>query len=299
MSALTECADIYYKAYGVFSTECNRDRDQTLNAFYSYIDGLNRETGATSEVELAYGKDVAGALVSWRYYGLQQVVISHKWGASLALTACSKAASLLVPMPWPTWMVKLPNGLITLPDGFSTKEISHVLVHQAQADLVAYLPSDGNIFLGATHRVALTEAETPGNDAKLSEGVPAIFLMIRRIVFGIALALHEHRESSGQKPPVRGAQIQPKIKGNSVVANTTTLTKDVRVNLQHVVRECCRDGVAQPRGPLQTQTWVMGHQKVQHYGQGRLQSKIITIEPYLRGPDNAPVAVRNHVVVSE
>lgn len=49
-------------------------------------------------------------------------------------------------------------------------------------------------------------------------------------------------------------------------------------------------------GKLSTQHMVRGHYKMQRHGEGGAQRKWIHVEPYWRGDENAPIAVRSHVL---
>jgi hypothetical protein len=62
-------------------------------------------------------------------------------------------------------------------------------------------------------------------------------------------------------------------------------------------RERVREIVTGSRGPVTVQTFVRGHWKMQACGVGRLHRKHIHIEPYWRGPEEAPIVVRPHVIV--
>lgn len=68
--------------------------------------------------------------------------------------------------------------------------------------------------------------------------------------------------------------------------------------VQWDVREFVRNYVAtgRPGGRLGVQTLVRGHWKHQPCGPQSKERRFIHIEPHWRGPDNAPIAVRPHIL---
>jgi hypothetical protein len=68
------------------------------------------------------------------------------------------------------------------------------------------------------------------------------------------------------------------------------ITRDV----QHDMREAIRDFMSGNRKTLSVQTMVTGHWRWQPFGAGRTQVKHIFIEPFWRGPEDAPIALRRH-----
>ena len=65
-------------------------------------------------------------------------------------------------------------------------------------------------------------------------------------------------------------------------------TRPIAIDL----RNACREAMDKCHSPLSIQTLVCGHWKMQAYGPGREKRKHIHIEPYWRGPEDAPVALR-------
>ena len=75
------------------------------------------------------------------------------------------------------------------------------------------------------------------------------------------------------------------------------ITEPVTIDLVDHVRNYQLGGGKGKR--LELQHVVRGHRKLQHYGVGNLQSEIIWIEPYRRGPETAPMALRDVVLRTE
>jgi hypothetical protein len=78
------------------------------------------------------------------------------------------------------------------------------------------------------------------------------------------------------------------------------VTAPIEIDLVKVVRDCqLADGEARKRWSLNVQMMVVGHHKMQVCGKRRLERKYLWIKPYWRGPSDAPIAVRPHVLKDE
>ena len=72
---------------------------------------------------------------------------------------------------------------------------------------------------------------------------------------------------------------------------TFQLARDVKIDCRAAVRDYVRGLAAS--SPV-VQSLVRGHWKRQPHGPGGTERKTIFIEPYWRGPEEAPIAVRAH-----
>lgn len=70
------------------------------------------------------------------------------------------------------------------------------------------------------------------------------------------------------------------------------LTRDVKVD----VRQAVRDYLSGTGSSLTLQHLVRGHYKRQAHGKDLQERKWIHVEPYWRGPEDAPIALRSHVI---
>jgi len=80
---------------------------------------------------------------------------------------------------------------------------------------------------------------------------------------------------------------------------TFQLSRPVKVDCRsEVIAALERAAQGQPKGRAPSvQTLVRGHWKRQACGVGRAARRYIHVEPYWRGPEDAPIAVRSHVLV--
>jgi hypothetical protein len=114
---------------------------------------------------------------------------------------------------------------------------------------------------------------------------------LRRAFVGVMLEIMSPKSHAG-----RGGGTGGNRRGVGDQANATVVLR------RHVVVDC-RDWLENHlRGDddaerlLSVQTLVRGHWKRQRCGPGGAERRYMHIEPYWRGPEDAPIAVRPHVI---
>lgn len=115
---------------------------------------------------------------------------------------------------------------------------------------------------------------------------------MRRAFAGVVLELmspKRHGSNGEQKTHGRRKAEHPSD------ASTIVLRRDVVVDCRDWLENHLR-GDADAKRVISVQTLVRGHWKRQAYGPGASDRKYIHIEPYWRGPEDAPIAVRSHVL---
>ncbi len=257
---------------------------------------------------------------SWMRCGFPQVVPSHRLAASLAATSVPVEHAGEIAVPWSTFLILVPSG--TLPGGYDGKqedEVEGIWVTSAmstgsfEGDVH---PADGaemsvavaavhssKIALGSPHRgvsirrasdirglVALMGSES-GNSDTMAKSARRSLGMACHLALGIMLELDtpKMREQIGRGAPNKSKRrpgVEPK-------AWTFTLSRDVKVDVREAVRTYCLGGSG--KSPT-VQVLVRGHHKRQACGPGLSERKWIHIEPYWRGPEDAPIGVRSHVM---
>lgn len=115
--------------------------------------------------------------------------------------------------------------------------------------------------------------------------------MTFRLLLGVVLELTEHRPSEEHRRA--GTRTTKRNSLGEPVAWTYTLTRDVKVDC----RQAVRDYVEGRRSSAPSvQCLVRGHWKRQAHGPARSLRKFIFVEPYWRGPEDAPIATRSHIL---
>lgn len=221
----------------------------------------------------------------WYDLGLPRVVLGHKHAASLMCTTMHASDVPELVAPWSAFMLDVPGGLIQNLDGAAIDRVLVVDIEDGERERTAcafVIPSRADVPV-TTLLPSDSISELTGEN---SSGAPYEQLSARLIVGAVA-ELSSHRPAAESSPR---CQRKTDPRGNPVT-RTFELRRDVRVD--------CRPAVASyltgSRGTAPTvQVLVRGHWKRQRFGVGRANSEWRQIEPYWRGPEDAPIALRAH-----
>ena len=221
---------------------------------------------------------------SWFECGLPRVVLGHKHAASLMATHVAPELLGEIRPPWPVFVADIPPGLIEWRFENGTVEpLAHlfVAVFETEFRIVA-----------ATHRAAVAWLE----GRTLKQALAAIRkdpigALIARYAVGVCIEATQHRPvrqhaHGGRADVKRDARGLPRTR-------VFKLARNVLVDCRDAVRAYAR---GEKRGALSLQHFVRGHWKMQRCGALGLDRKFIHIEPYWRGPEDAPIALRSHVL---
>ncbi len=272
--------------------------------------------------------DLGAAIVAaydWARCGFPQLVPSTRLAASMMATHIDSALVPEIAIPWRTFGLVLPPGLMsdarcTAGDGNGNSPadaVAFVMVTRGESlatdlGLDVKRVSSGDF---GDHRVMIF-GERGGTGTFDFDGLHGLLntdrqeaadlireahvidtdardrrehLLFARLIMGLCIELDKKpgtRIAIGQGAPQTRA-----TKRGQPRPWTFELSRDVKVD--------CRDWIAsflrgEKRGPVSLQTMVRGHHKHQAHGPGGLERKWIHVEPYWRGPEEAPIAVRSH-----
>lgn len=168
----------------------------------------------------------------------------------------------------------------TMPWARKTKQfdsLSSLLEHREGPTVRVDLGPDGRL-----HEVGLIDEDRQSREDRVRVAMERAFAgVVLELMSPKAHGFGGHREGFA----VRGAELPS---GKS----TFVLTRDVVVD--------CRDWLVNHLRPdgasrlVNVQSLVRGHWKRQPYGPQGAERKYIHVEPYWRGPEDAPIAVRAH-----
>lgn len=232
----------------------------------------------------------------WFCLGLPRLVIGHRHAAAIMLTRVPADLIPEVRAPWDTFMVDVPDGLIDCPalTGMGVPD-SPTGTHSIRHAFVGRRDDEGIYVFGATrsHPVMYLRGESfPGLASLEGEGRAddRAYELLAKYVLGAAIEAGQYRpalaHAAGQRAVKRDHRGAP-------VTHTFTLTRDVRIDARRVVREYCAGAT---RTAPSVQSCVGGHWKMQPCGPRGAERKFIHVEPYWRGPADAPIALRSHVL---
>lgn len=258
---------------------------------FEYDELYSMYSGSVSHHDSAAPDDVkagfhATSALHWASCGFPRVVLSHRLAASLMCTSVDESN---VSFPWETFSIVVPTGLVTL-DGQTVHEVMFRREGAVGAVSLSWALTPPNAgFMVGKSLTGWTVNDAPG----LAPEKKAIDVLVR-LVLGVSVEL----DTSVYQELIQLGPPRPKLRkrGDGVpTCWTFKLTRDVNVDMREPLRQYLFGGKG--RSPT-VQIMVRGHHKRQPCGPGLSERKWIHIEPYWRGPEDAPIAVRSHLVNS-
>lgn len=268
------------------------------------ISQANREFTATM-----FGDDCAMKSIQadamWAQNGFPFVRITDaKWCASLCATSVPPELAEMIREPWSSFRVAIPQGLLSidLDDGSGDAEDCTRMMVSRDA-----IQEWTIVLFGETKMMHITGEKTSG----LCEEIPIektnitkdpgfrqtgrdgrVLRLACRLVLSICMSMAGEdsvaRKSVKRVPGNRRGVPEP-------VLRNYVLRPPVRVRTD--VRPAIKTYLSGKKGNAPSVQYVVrGHWKHQRSGPGGTERKFIHIEPYWRGPEDAPIAVRPHIL---
>ena len=249
-------------------------------------DDVSRWAGATAAIQ-------ACATMSWAKRGFPTIRVRPAMAAAFMLTDVPPAALDQVRLPWDSFAIDVPPGVV----GVDGDEVRHVVVwpttgNERCRSAVLYKYESGRtgtFGFGEPTDLASEELAPFGYVGQREDRVGTT---IRRLVLGVCIELSGY-------PPSRLVVGKPKIKPRHGKRGTPEawfleIARDVKTDCREEVIAFLRGGDgASPK----VQSFVRGHWKRQPCGPRMANRMWVHIEPYWRGPEDAPIAVRSHEFV--
>ena len=256
----------------------------------------------------------------WADQGFPVVKASPRFVAAALVTQASQELLASIEAPWRAFAIALPRSpellFLTDADG-QIHSVSHVLVYRA--DNPTHPGSDWSYFVASRDsadclwRVRIPNTLLCDSGSSLPDDNPlsplgstdetALFLAGRLIV-SVTSAM-THREMVSEVDREAHSRYTKRGKGRAFAQpaepRVWQITAPIEIDLTERVRqfqlgEEVQDAPHRQGKPLTLQSVVAGHWKMQPCGPRHSQRKSMWIQPYWRGPEDAPIAVRPHVV---
>lgn len=230
--------------------------------------------------------------LAWAECGFPQLTLSEKLAASLMSTSIPQEYVSEIELPWRCFGISYPPGLIGNHPGMilTLGSRSGRLLSSSFDDHGIGFDDESSITGYAEREVLRSErgGSTPENDPNWEGEETRRVLTRGRLLIGTCIEMatrpaikSQHQSRSG----IRRKHGEPRVW-------SYVLTRDVKCD----ARKFVRDYVAHGGRSLSVQTFVRGHYKQQPYGAEMALRKWIHVEPYWRGPEDAPIAIRTHRV---
>lgn len=220
------------------------------------------------------------AIAVWARHGLQTVSMPDKFAAALMATDVVGMTDEDVRMPWPSFMVHVPPGLI--------EGIEALLVSNCEGKvMVTALISARGFSLGISQNITEMCRESDAReDLRGSVGDSRLrsVVMARRLVINTCLEISTNPPAKGsawrhERSPASGRQFR--------VSRGVAIGRPLTIDCRRDVRDYI-SGTRQ--GAPAVQTLVRGHWRRQVHGPGNSLRKLMWIQPFYRG--DGPMLVR-------
>lgn len=290
-----------------------RDVVDDDNALYSRL-------MSQGDPRLAYGDGqiTALGLARWAQDGFPQVTMGHKFCAALLCTGVGEEALEHVRPPWRAFFIEVPNGMFYIDSEMigRTAEVQRILVtrikHATKGETwayVAYTDSTAALWrFGATTAELLPpiiegttafreflQRDSTAEDLTDRDG--RVSTLIGRLIINTCLALSDKAnvKQIGPGHKVHAAGRNKRTEREPVV-RTFQVGKPIKLDLRETVASFIQHG---DRAAPSVQVLVRGHYKTQRHGPKNSLTKVIWLEPYWRGPEDAPILTRPHEMSKE
>ncbi len=266
------------------------------NARKTVNDGIVRE-GAALAKAVALGHTPLPASFgphfaeTWADGGYSRIVTTHKFASALM---CSRVVGNDVSdihIPWMSFQVAVPNGLIVRPDNGEEYDRIACMVDGERSTMAMYSATGRTTWLLLVLPTSEIFAPDTGvdNEERIDDVTARVALLARRLVAGVLLTLDQTaslRGKSGSRGGERNVRDEPRHRVYSC-------GRPITVDCRPAVRQFLSGG---GKSPASVQTLVRGHYKRQVVGTGREGRKVVWIEPYWRGPEDAPILARPYKI---
>lgn len=244
-------------------------------------------------------QDLMFGAALWAEYAFPVLQLgSHKYAA--ALMATSIPSDIEIKPPWPSFVIEMPSDLLHTrdPNGHDEPiEIIHVVTYGDKWSIYAHSRSM-NLHLTrwlVEDMVEDREAQFITEGSVMDDRDNRTILLITRLVLSACLAASDptnvkqvgkHAQASDTKSSARGA---PAPQATRAFRVGKPIDLDVRPALQAFLS-------GERRSSPTVQWIVRGHWRNQAHGVGYADHRPKWIKPYRKGPEEAALNIRPHVI---
>jgi len=115
-------------------------------------------------------------------------------------------------------------------------------------------------------------------------------VLAKRLIAGLILSMSNADNFKSRSVPARNGT-KKREAGVEPAHRVTMIGRPISIDCRASVRTYL-EGTSKKHAPPSVQTLVRGHHKRQVIGVGRRNRKVIWVEPYWRGPEDAPILTK-------
>lgn len=273
------------------------------------LDRLKNTVGkrvSNSEVHSLEGVCLLLCSARWVQQGSPTIILDDLLAASLMATDIGLESAELIEPPWKAFSIEIPPGLITYDFDTKVKSYQRILVQRASYDNGHHQwlywvkeetenEGDPGIFAKATTKKMILD-DWNLVDQLNSQQSRAAYL-VGRLILGLCLALSDPTTTSlREQKRSKGRGNRFRTPHNNPDPRNFIVGRPITVDCRPAIRDFMT-GVSKKSSSINVQTLVRGHWKHQAHGVGRALRKLIHIEPYWKGPEEAKILLRSLKVI--
>lgn len=241
----------------------------------------------------------------WAELGFPRVQLPHRYAAMLMATSIAESEIPNVKVPWANFIIEMPEGLwpkvhLGAVDLDTVRSVYVRTTNKGvrlewQGTWASFYDDFDNLSDALQSPTAFNkDIEALPEQQEVFDRVKALTV---RLILGISIAMTERALWTEQKTrfdPSVGSPRKIREVGIEPVSRLYKIGRAVKLDLRQEIRSYITG--ERKGGPVTVRCLVAGHWKNQVHGKGHKLRKWMHIEPYWRGPEDAPVLVRPHVI---
>lgn len=289
--------------------------EQAISKYYTFVNSLPDPFG-----EIVCGIPDALIYVAaarWADQAFPTITMSERYCAALLGTDVPEVMLADIKSPWRAFCIEVPNGLLDVfdPEEQVRTRVTRVLVQSFQTETegltwgwIAFSENDQHLWRQGTAEQIIKPVKFGDQQAevyKVHAGEDAfgehvshderVYLLVSRLVLNVILAMtspDNMREVGSSHTRWKNRQARGNERSGPPEQRVFHLGHTIKLDCRHAVREY----LAGSRAPskLAVQTLVRGYWRSQPYGPKHALRRPQWIEPYWKGPEEAPINMRDH-----
>ena len=266
-----------------------------------------RRAAAVAQLLTPEGQLEWMTILRWAHEGYPQVNIGHKYGAAVLTTAIPKDLLPQVRSPWSCFNITLPDDLIMIwnPSKGAPESVRDLVVmqveHKTKGLVWAYVAITESLISLWQYNVS-TEQLAFGLPDEYRDADPLLIErttlddraanLISTLIINLCLAMTNSDVVKESGPGHK--RWQEALRRNRRPDEPSVRLFQVGQPVVHDFREAVADYLRGEGKKPTVQSRVCGHYKSQPCGPKLAGRKVIWVQPYWRGPEDAPIVTRDH-----
>jgi hypothetical protein len=244
----------------------------------------------------------------WIHCGAPKLVTDEKFAAALMCSSVDENLADSLEVPWKSFRVDIPPRLLGYHGGwfdyvliaffeFENAPIAHLILNGARlkddgvyfTTTLAKANSMATLLLDRELQGQTFEGRSSDNESEL-DGKARCMRMAIRLVVGLLCTLQY--SDNFKSVPKKLSDSRQCIRSGPPTHRTFLIGRPIKVDARPAVWKFLKPTSGKRKAPASVQTLVRGHYKRQVIGISKTGRKVIWIEPYWRGPEDAPILSR-------